>query len=103
MGTKSLKDEYLEKLSSKLGKLDLEAEIFQSTADRTVGLSKAKYLEQVKNIQEKRKLLNEFIKQIMKAGNQLDRMGFRKKIDDLLKEIESATKEEKQRLIDLFK
>jgi inactivated superfamily I helicase len=103
MGTKSLKDEYLEKLSSKLQQLNLEAEIFQSTADKTVGLSKAKYLEQVKSIREKGELLNEFIKQIMKAGNQLDRMEFRKKIDDLLKEIESATEEEKHRLIDLFK
>lgn len=103
MQTKSLQDEYLEKLSSKLQKLNLEMEIFQSTADKTVGLAKAKYLEQIKNIQEKRELLNKFIKQITSGEARLNRVDFLKKINNLLEEIDNVTEEEKQRLIDLFK
>jgi hypothetical protein len=103
MGTKTLKDEYLEKLSSKLQKLDLELEVFQTSADKTNGLAKAKYLEQVKNMQEKQKLLKGFIKQIIEGGGHVDKVEFRKKIDNLFKEMESGTREEKQRMIDLFK
>ncbi|MEW6378694.1 MAG: hypothetical protein AB1611_03680 [bacterium] len=102
MKTKSLQEEYSEKLSSTLQKLNLKVDIFQARASKATGLAKAKYLEEVKNIQEKQELLDDAIRKINEMGNQLDRSDFRKKIDHLLDEIEKATEEEKQRLIDLL-
>ncbi|MEW5801085.1 MAG: hypothetical protein AB1847_03165 [bacterium] len=102
MGTRSLQDEYLEKLSFKVQKLSLEISVFQARADKAVGLAKARYLEQMKNLQEKRELLNDLMKKIIEPGDQLDRIEFREEIDSQLKEVDRATDEDKQRLIDLF-
>jgi uncharacterized protein YoxC len=103
MRAESLQNEYLERISSKLQKLTLEVDVFQTRANKAVGLAKAKYLEQMKNVQEKRDLLNKFIKRIIEGGNQLDKAEFRRKIDSLIREIDETTEEEKQRLIDLFR
>lgn len=102
METKTLQNDYMEKLSSKLQKLNLEEAVFQAKADKAVGLAKAKYLEQMKSIQEKKERINNFMKQIMKEGIQGNKIEILKKIDNIMKEIDNATEEEKQRLSDLF-
>ena len=94
--------EYVERLSLRLYKLDLEIDIFWAKAKKAAGLAKAKYLEQIKNIQEKREILNKIMKEIIEGGNQPLKGEFQRKIDNLLKEIDEVTKEKKQRLIDLF-
>lgn len=102
MKTKSLQEEYEVKLSSAMQKLYLKADIFRVRASKATGLAKAKYLEEMKSIQEKQELLGNFMREINEKSNRLDRSEFREKIDHLLKEIEKATEEEKQRLIDLL-
>lgn len=83
---KTLQHEYTKRLASEIEKVDLEREIFQAQAERSHGLAKAKYFEQIKIIQARKDRLSQAIKEIEENRPKLAQPEFRNSIESLLQE-----------------
>lgn len=86
-----------------MNKLEIELQIFGKKAKNASGLTKAKYLEQMKGIQKKMDQISWAIHEIKEKDALLQRKDFILELNKLLNEMNKVTEAEKQKLLNIFR